>query len=684
MASYNDSNWRDLPDHYRLKLDNVGSTAVTELMPGEYVGNGDNVDFRQITVAESGLYSFHFYNLTNPAELTVYAEENGRLRELEDEDGKRGENIILDPVRLYAGRTYYIAVRPEGISHQQGASYTVGVTRSGGGQSPGGEDDVWTTAPRLVVPGSRQKVDMDLVEDGFIGGGDEIDFRRVTFEKDGTYTIKLDDLRGSAKLTLYRVTGGGIVEVASVTGGRRQDGVLRNLDIGAGEYVLSVEPGASGAPGTGYEVEIEGVVHSGSGNNADDTWLNAPAITVAPDAAGSIDADLIENDWVGYDDLIDCRKLDITEAGVYRFTLDDLDGDAKLTLYTLKNGRLKKLKTASGKAGRDGVIANQLLEGGTYYLSVEASGRTKKGGTEYDVDVSGTAFTKGDTSDDDWRNAPEIAVDGGSGRVDRTLIDNGWIGYGDLVDYREVTLDTPGIYRFELDDLDGDAKLTLCTLKNGKLKKLKTASGKAGRDGVIRELLLDAGTYYVAVEASGRTKKGGTDYDVEIIGSTFTKGDVTNNDFSSADELPSGGVARGWVGFGDASDYYRFSLDRSGFHDFALAAEKGGATLTIYREIGGKMKVVRKIQAGKAVADLELDRGTYYLQVQSGDKGKGKKNTDYEILTDLAAAPASLAYEPLPGITESVLTAAPDLDFGASALEAAAPEGWRRGMPALA
>lgn len=555
MASYDDCNWRDLPDHYRLKLDNVGSTAVTELMPGEYVGNGDNVDFRQITVAESGLYSFHFYNLTNPAELTVYAEENGRLRELEDEDGKRGENIILDPVRLYRRRTYYIAVRPEGISHQQGASYTVGVTRSGGGQSPGGEDDDWTTAPRLVVPGSRQKVDMDLVEDGFIGGGDEIDFRRVTFEKDGTYTIKLDDLRGSAKLTLYRVTGGGIVEVASVTGGRRQDGVLRNLDIGAGEYVLSVEPGASGAPGTGYEVEIEGVVHSGSGNNADDTWLNAPAITVAPDAAGSIDADLIENDWVGYDDLIDCRKLDITEAGVYRFTLDDLDGDAKLTLYTLKNGRLKKLKTASGKAGRDGVI---------------------------------------------------------------------------------------------------------------------------------RELLLDAGTYYVAVEASGRTKKGGTDYDVEIIGSTFTKGDVTNNDFSSADELPSGGVARGWVGFGDASDYYRFSLDRSGFHDFALAAEKGGATLTIYREIGGKMKVVRKIQAGKAVADLELDRGTYYLQVQSGDKGKGKKNTDYEILTDLAAAPASLAYEPLPGITESVLTAAPDLDFGASALEAAAPEGWRRGMPALA
>lgn len=52
MASYDDGNWRDLPDHYRLKLDNVGNTAVTELMPGEYAGNGDNVDSRQITVAE--------------------------------------------------------------------------------------------------------------------------------------------------------------------------------------------------------------------------------------------------------------------------------------------------------------------------------------------------------------------------------------------------------------------------------------------------------------------------------------------------------------------------------------------------------------------------------------------------------------------------------------------------------
>ena len=62
----------------------------------------------------------------------------------------------------------------------------------------------------------------------------------------------------------------------------------------------------------------------------------------------------------------------------------------------------------------------------------------------------------------------------------------------------------------------------------------------------------------------------------------------------------------------------------------------------------------------------------------------GDLRCDYEILTDLAAAPASLAYEPLPGIPESVLTAAPDLDFGASALEAAAPEGWMRGMPALA
>ena len=664
MTSYDDSNWQNLPEHYQLKLDNVGSTTITELMPGEYVGNDDAVDYRQITVAESGLYSFHFYRLTNPAELTVYVEENGRLRELEDEDGKRGENIILDPVRLDAGKVYYIAVRPEGISWEQGASYTVGITRNSA-SNPGENDDTWQTAPSLTVRGDRQKVDMDLVNDGYIGNGDNIDYRRVTFEKDGLYTIKLDDVHSSVKLTLYRVVDGGISEIASVTGDRKADGILRNLAIGAGEYVIAVEPGSLNASGTEYEVEIEGTVSSGSGNNSDDFWSsNVPTVTVSPDSWGNIDAELIENEWVGYDDLTDYRKLNITEAGVYNFTLGDLSSDAKLTLYSPNGGKLKKLKSVTGKAGKKGVIANLLLESGTYYLSVEASGRTKKSGTGYDVEVSGTAFTKGDNSDDSRETAPQIVVDGSGGWVERTLVDDGWVGYGDLIDYRELVLNTPGSYRFELEGLDNSAKLTVYAQKDGGIKKLKSVTGKDGKDGVTKELLLDSGTYYIAVEATGKTKKGGTDYEVEISGTTFTKGNPANNDFSTAEELSSDGTARGWVGFGDAVDYYRFTLTQGGFHDFALVAEKSKAALTISREeADGRMKAVKKIQAGKAIEDLELGKGTYYLQVQSGDKGKGKKNTDYEVLSDLTAS---------------------ELGFASSASGSGTAESWKSGLRTLA
>lgn len=662
MASYDDGNWQELPELYRLELGNIGSAVITELMPGEYVGNGDSVDYRQITVAKSGLYSFHFYGLTNPAELTVYVEENGRLRELEDEDGKRGENIILDPIRLNVGQVYYIAVRPEGISWQQGAGYSVGITRSGGTSSSGGYDDDWSTAPQLTVRGDRQKVDMDLVSDGYIGNGDYIDYRRVVFEKDGSYTIKLDDLRSSAKLTLYRVVDGGISEIASVAGDRRTDGVLRNLAIRAGEYVIAVEPGSPAASGTEYEVEIEGIVYSGSGDNSDDVLSPdvLPAVTVAPDAWGNVDAELIENEWVGYDDLIDYRKLDIAEAGVYSFTLEDLSSDAKLTLYSLNGSQPKKLKSVTGKAGKKGVVANLLLERGTCYLSVEASGRTKKGGTGYDVEVSGSAFTKGDNSDDSRDSVPQLSVDGSGGWVEQTLIDDGWVGYGDFIDYREIVLNTPGSYRFELEGLDYSAKLTVYEAGG---KKLKSVTGKAGKDGVIKELLLDSGTYYIAVEATGKTKKGGTDYEVEISGRTFTKGDLTNNDFSTAEDLPSDGTARGWVGFGDAVDYYRFTLTQGGVHDFALAAEKGKAALTIYREDADGVKTVRKIQAGKAVAGLELGQGTYYLQVQSADKGKGKKNTDYEVLSDLTAF---------------------DLGFASSASGSSVAESWKSGLRTLA
>lgn len=72
-----------------------------------------------------------------------------------------------------------------------------------------------------------------------------------------------------------------------------------------------------------------------------------------------------------------------------------------------------------------------------------------------------------------------------------------------------------------------------------------------------------------------------------------------------------------------------FRWTRSGFHDFALAAEKGGATLTIYREIGGKMKVVRKIQAGKAVADLETRPRNL---LSSGPVGRqGEREEEYRL-----------------------------------------------------
>ena len=75
------------------------------------------------------------------------------------------------------------------------------------------------------------------------------------------------------------------------------------------------------------------------------------------------------------------------------------------------------------------------------------------------------------------------------------------------------------------------------------------------------------------------------------------------------------------------------------------------------------MKAVKKIQAGKAIEDLELGKGTYYLQVQSGDKGKGKKNTDYEVLSDLTAS---------------------ELGFASSASGSGTAESWKSGLRTLA
>ncbi len=130
------------------------------------------------------------------------------------------------------------------------------------------------------------------------------------------------------------------------------------------------------------------------GESSEEEWQAAQETAVFPDDNGNISLLLVEDGWIGSDNRIDYYKLNISDSGVYSFVLGYLEGDARLTLYVQDNDKLEKLKFAYGKSGKDGIIRNQFLENGNYYLSVEASGRTVSEGTGYAVGVYGKVTTE--------------------------------------------------------------------------------------------------------------------------------------------------------------------------------------------------------------------------------------------------------------------------------------------------
>ena len=208
-----------------------------------------------------------------------------------------------------------------------------------------------------------------------------------------------------------------------------------------------------------------------------------------------------------------------------------------------------------------------------------------------------------------------------------------YVGIQDAVDFYTFTLDQAGSFDFELAELSSKASFTLY---NSDGKKLKRANAR-GDSASINDILLDTGTYYVEVLSGDKGNgKYNTGYDLNITGTYFTAASDDNSFAAAAAYDLDGGGASGWVGFGDAYDYYTFDVTKAGTFDFSLLGDDRNAKLTVYAydETRDRYKKLKGTSLKSGTADIEnllLDTGTYYVEVMSADKGRGKKNTDYDL-----------------------------------------------------
>ncbi|PWM79151.1 MAG: hypothetical protein DBX90_09360, partial [Lentisphaerae bacterium] len=563
-----------------------------------------------------------------------------------------------------------------------------------------GNQSEWSEAQEyLVTSGGDSGNTMGsatLIESGWsnkesdrtVGMSDPADYLKFRVDRAFELTISVSDVKslynnGSGITIKVLNSSGKVVGNYSVANGSKS--FTMSLLAGMGQtFYIEVTSKKSNAI-MNYELEVD--YKELNANNADDTWTlaqNNAAYHCRVDAVSSeqgnkVSETLVETDWVGFGDTADYRKLVLSQAGNYSFTISNpggangglansvtltiykADGKSKLKSITVKPKYDARTGTWTATAGSTGYF---LMEAGTYYVAVGAPGGNKGENTDYSVKVDGTVFNhaKNGIANNTIDQAKALAGVKLGGNADGTLtstkvLEQEWVGYGDAVDYQKLVFQHAGSYTFTTSGLSGKVKLTVYSVDaNGKQKSLKSITVNSGT-GTIKDLLLEANTnYYIAVESTDAKKGASIDYEVSVGGKVFNhdKNGLANNSFDQARALPvltvTGNadgtlgstpvLADEWVGYGDAADWQKLTFTDAGSYTFTVSGLSQKAKLTVYSvDANGKLKSMKSITvnapksgvASGTIKDLLMLAGTtYYIAVEAPDWKKGV-GTDYEL-----------------------------------------------------
>ena len=448
---------------------------------------------------------------------------------------------------------------------------------------------------------------------------------QIRCDKAGTYYLAVTPKKKKAIMD-YSVSVATDTPTAAVL--KQGDNTWNGYDSAAGKHISAA----------GYQGEFRISMPAGS-------------------AGGNVSGTLL-SDYVGASDPSDFRRLDVTTAGSFKFTLKGEASPLNLTVYSVKYNYVgdvvgvKALKTlklnpkydkASAKWVATISTKDLMLVSGSYYIGVTAPNASKNQNSIYTVSVKGTLFTKGNNADDNWNtlgDAYSKVIPAGATATSLTLFADEWVGFGDSVDYRKLTVNQAGSYDFTVSGVNTPLTMTVYAQNSsGDLSKVKSVSVKQG-SGRISGLQTDVGTYYVEVKAKNTNSGKNTNYQVQVTGMGFTK---TNNADDSWTNLPAEYTISGttsftdWVGFGDAIDYRKIDVAANGgMYTFRLSGMSNKVKLSVYSVNDGNLELVKSVTGSSGnssllLKDLCLSAGTrYYLAVEAPGAQKAQ-NTAYTL-----------------------------------------------------
>ncbi|MBS1370277.1 MAG: fibronectin type III domain-containing protein [Lentisphaeria bacterium] len=413
-ADNSDDSITQLKDGHRITVD---ASPVT-LIADEWVGYGDEFDYRAVTFSHAGKYTFDIAS-TDAVKMTVWAlQPNGKLKAVKKASVKAGVPAGIAGCLMEAG-TYYLSVQSSSAKKGGSADYSVKLGNSSVFFTRGDNSDDSITQ---LKDGHRITVDaspVTLIADEWVGYGDEFDYRAVTFSHAGKYTFDIAST-DAVKMTVWALQPNGklkAVKKASVKAGVPA-GIAGCL-LDAGTYYLSVQSSSAKKGGSAdYSVKLNSSsVFFTRGNNSDDDPASLGG--AYREELDGTSRRLISNDWVGYGDAADYRALTVARSGLYSFALSGATDAVKLTLFADDgSGKLKKLKSVSVKSGGGSIAALELEALQHCFVAIESTAAKKGGGTAYSLDVSFELPPVADAAAlDAWQGGTAAAFDLGYGQM---------------------------------------------------------------------------------------------------------------------------------------------------------------------------------------------------------------------------------------------------------------------------
>ncbi|MBR7145609.1 MAG: fibronectin type III domain-containing protein [Lentisphaeria bacterium] len=605
-----------------------------------WVGIGDTVDYYLI---DGSVYRDKEYSLkldgTNGKEVKVAIGyfNNGKFVTIKSQTGTAGSEAVnilcsftYDQLSKSQGKLY-VQVSSNGTNAN--SRYTVEFKEYSNMAGADSSDDDAAVTEKYLYNGTPV--------DDWVGYVDAVDYREISIAENGVYEIKLDGADNNLTITVVQQVVNAKTGKISYRTVKSVKATAANNSVTTGALLLDTNEK--------YFVSVNATSAKKGGDSDYTLSMEKLGSTVQLEGKTvfSMNDDIQDvSSAVNY--VYDAADL----GGAYKFTLNNTEatGNVKLTVYELlTTGSKRTVKTLTVKAGDEGntgylYFDDSAAKNGTGIYQVEVQG--VKSTVSGAVSISGTGY-----SFDKYLAKAED--------VNNSFADINWVGTGDETDSYDYTVAEghEGIHEFKLTGFDGNSIKLKIVDANGKVLKTFTTA-KNTSEATFAYDFKNVGAYTLVVEANGKGRF--SEYTLSYVdrsadangfdNSSAILGDPDSWNIDDTTKLTAANDVSGWVGLGDAEDFYGIVVDADGNYDLNIGNIENYVKVTLYQATKYNTnddtiksgKAIKSVTAsaengGAVLSGVYLNANEHYYVVVKAGNSKGTGNTTYTLNLDKMA-----------------------------------------------